>query len=425
MSARWLSVEGDRVRVTVEMRLGGSMLDSEERIQEAVNEAGRVATEQALKRFDTDGSAIVLGGVKWTSKGQEPKAYQTPYGEVEVARHVYQTAAGGKTYCPLDRAARIVVTSTPKFAKQVAWKFAQGSSVAVQRDLAENHGRAVARSYLQHVAEAVGAVAQAKEEHWSYATPKLEAAVNSAAIGIDGTCMLLCEDGYRQAMVGTISLYDGHGERLHTIYVGASPEYGKETFLARMDREIRRTQALYPEASYVGLADGAAENWCFLQRYTDKQILDFYHATGYLANAAQAAFPQDKAKRQAWLDDHCHSLKHKQGAAGRMLKEMESFLAKPLSTAVREQLNAAITYFRNHKHQMNYARYQAQALPIGSGVTEAACKTLVKQRLCSSGMKWKDQGARVVLSLRALVLTAGRWQQFWDKISQYGVPVVA
>ena len=425
MSAWLLSVEGDRVRLTVEMTLGGGMLDSEERIQEAVNEAGRVATEQALKRFDTDGSAMVLGGVKWTSKGQEPKAYQTPYGEVEVARHVYQTAAGGKTYCPLDRAARIVVTSTPKFAKQVAWKFAQGSSVAVQRDLAENHGRAVARSYLQHVAEAVGAVAQAKEEDWSYATPKLEAAVKSAAIGIDGTCLLLCEDGYRQAMVGTISLYAGDGERLHTIYVGASPEYGKATFLARMDREIRRTQALYPQASYVGVADGAAENWCFLEPYTDKQILDFYHATGYLANAAQAAFPHDKAKRQAWLDDHCHTLKHKPGAAGRMLKEMESFLDKPLSTAVREQLEAAITDFRNHQHQMNYARYQAQALPIGSGVTEAACKTLVKQRLCSSGMKWKDRGARVVLSLRTLVLTEGRWQQFWDKISQYGVPVVA
>lgn len=425
MQVSLLSVEGDRVKLTVEFTLGGGMLACEERIQEAVNAVGRVATEQALKRFDTDGRPIVLGSVNWTSKGQEPKAYQTPYGEVEVARHVYQPSAGGKTYCPLDRDARIVVTSTPKFAKQVAWKFAQGSSVAVQRDLAENHGRAVARSYLQGVAEAVGAVAQAQEQDWQYATPKLPAAVASVALGLDGTCMLLCEDGYRQAMVGTLSLYDRQGERLHTTYVGASPEYGKETFLARMDREINHIQGLYPQASYVGVADGAAENWCFLGQYVDKQIVDFYHATGYLANVAQAAFPRDKAQRQAWLDDHCHSLKHKQGAAGRILKEMEAFLDKPLSKAVRAKLEAAITYFRNHKHQMNYAYYQAQGLPIGSGVTEAACKTLVKQRLCNSGMKWKDQGARVVLSLRALVLTEGRWGQFWDKISQHGLPIFA
>ena len=69
--------------------------------------------------------------------------------------------------------------------------------------------------------------------------------------------------------------------------------------------------------------------------------------------------------------------------------------------------------------------YQRQALPIGSGVTEAACKTLVKQRLCSSGMKWKDRGARVVLSLRSLVLTEGRWEQFWNKVGHYGIPEFA
>jgi hypothetical protein len=39
-------------------------------------------------------------------------------------------------------------------------------------------------------------------------------------------------------MVGTISLYDMLGERQHTIYVAASPEYGKATFLERMQREI-------------------------------------------------------------------------------------------------------------------------------------------------------------------------------------------
>ena len=74
---------------------------------------------------------------------------------------------------------------------------------------------------------------------------------------------------------------------------------------------------------------------------------------------------------------------------------------------------------------MNYARYRAQNYPIGSGVTEAACKTLVKQRLCSSGMKWVERGARIVLSLRALVLTNERWSQFWSKINQKGFAIPA
>ncbi len=53
--------------------------------------------------------------------------------------------------------------------------------------------------------------------------------VTTIGIGIDGTCLLMCHDGWREAMVGTISLYDQAGERLHTTYIGATPEYGKTT----------------------------------------------------------------------------------------------------------------------------------------------------------------------------------------------------
>ena len=74
---------------------------------------------------------------------------------------------------------------------------------------------------------------------------------------------------------------------------------------------------------------------------------------------------------------------------------------------------------------MKYAEHLQQNLPLGSGVTEAACKTIVKQRLCCSGMKWKEAGAAVVLSLRTLSHSIGRWEQFWSKIDQYGFPVAA
>jgi hypothetical protein len=73
---------------------------------------------------------------------------------------------------------------------------------------------------------------------------------------------------------------------------------------------------------------------------------------------------------------------------------------------------------------MDYAEHVAANHPIGSGVTEAACKTIVKQRLGQSGMRWKDKGARVILSLRTLVKSSGRWEQFWQKVNQWGFPVV-
>jgi len=91
----------------------------------------------------------------------------------------------------------------------------------------------------------------------------------------------------------------------------------------------------------------------------------------------------------------------------------------------RDKLGAAITYYKNHRHQMGYISYTEHYFPIGSGVTEAACKTLIKQRLCLAGIRWKQPGAAGILNLRALVLTAQRWTQFWQKINLFGVPSVA
>ena len=70
---------------------------------------------------------------------------------------------------------------------------------------------------------------------------------------------------------------------------------------------------------------------------------------------------------------------------------------------------------------MDYHFYREHNFPIGSGVTEAACTTLVKQRLCQSGMKWGYKGARLTLVLRALVCTPSRFEQFWDRINAVGL----
>ncbi|MCP4205497.1 MAG: ISKra4 family transposase [Shimia sp.] len=426
MPVSMISIDGTTVTVEVKVELSRSMLNTEEAILASLNEAGCQLTQAALKYFDTDGSAIMVGETKLTSKGEVAKVYQTPYGEVEVSRHVYQTVQGGKTFCPLERDGRLVITATPRLAKMVSSKFAQGSSTQVARDLAENHGRPLARSYLKTLSEAVGSVVQAKEENWCYHVPSLAVPITTVAVGLDGTCMLLCEQGYREAMTGTLSLYDADGTRQHTIYIGATPEYGKAQFLARMEREINHLKTHYSDARYVGLADGAADNWRFLEHHTSVQILDFYHASGYLADVATAVHPRSKAKRSAWLNTACHQLKHESGSAEQLLAEMQSLAQKTsLAPATQDKLASAMTYYDNHHHQMDYARFQAQHLPIGSGVTEAACKTLVKQRLCGSGMKWKETGAATVLSLRALVLTTARWEQFWAKVNQYGFPVAA
>ena len=399
-----------------------SMLKNETVIQDKVNQVGCAATREALSYFDTDGSPIQIGDVKFTSKGRVPKKYQTPYGEVEISRHVYQSSSGGPTYCPLERDARIIQSATPKLAKMITYKYSMMSVDEVQRDLESNHGRKLSRDYIQRVADAVGAIALAKEEDWSYSSPDLNGSVKALSIGLDGTTMYLRNDGYRIAMVGTIALFDRNGERLHTIYIGASPEYGKETFFSRMTREIEHVRELYPKATCVGVADGAEDNWSFLRQHASILVTDFWHGVQYLSSVADVIFSSSQnTKRKEWMDQTCHNLKHKRGAASRILNEIKTYARqqKKRSRQDKEKLNKAITYFTNQQPRMKYSSILQDNLPIGSGVTEAACKTIVKQRLCRSGMKWSENGTAVVMSLRCLE-RSNRWEQFWQKINQYG-----
>jgi hypothetical protein len=70
---------------------------------------------------------------------------------------------------------------------------------------------------VQNVAEWVGGIACAKEEQWEYTTPQLDEPVASVSLSLDGAHIPMKEEGYRQAMVGTISLYNHKAERLHTL----------------------------------------------------------------------------------------------------------------------------------------------------------------------------------------------------------------
>ena len=259
-------------------------------------------------------------------------------------------------------------------------KYARLNARETCNDLEENHGCKISNFYLQNVADSVGAIAQAKEEIWEYTTPSLEDDVELISLSLDGAMVLMCDGSWRESMVGNISLYDVDGERLHSIYLGSSPEYGKHKFKKRFIEEAERVTKLYPNATRIGIADGAADNWSVLNSLTHYQILDFYHATEYLAKASPG-FHRGKAgkvKCKAWLKDKCHSLKNDKNGAADILKELEKISCKQLTKDLKQKVTDAIKYFTNHLTMMNYNDYQDNNFPIGSGVTEAACNTISK-----------------------------------------------
>lgn len=266
----------------------------------AVNAVGREGAAHLLSGFDSNGAPIVHEQRKWTSKGRVAKIYESPWGEVLLERHLYQSSTGGVTFCPLEKAARIVAGSaTPHLARSLAHKYANSNARAVIRDLEENHGRSLAPSYLADVAAAVAAAAGdpvvESSAHCAMSPPEQVAAL---VLGLDGTCALFCDEGFKQCMVGTVALYDRAGGRLETIYLGQAPQMGKAEFLARLDAEWARVCAQFPDAKRVALSDGARDYQPWLAARTTWQILDFYHASGYLAGAAPGMRRKKDARAQ-------------------------------------------------------------------------------------------------------------------------------
>ena len=403
-----------------------SLLNAEEELVDALNAVGRESMGHLLSRYDLDGAPLMIGGKKWTSKGLVSKIYETPWGEVILARHLYQSSAGGATLCPLEETARIIAGSaTPHLARSLAHKYANADARAVVRDLLENHGRKLCASYVADVANAVAAAAGAPViEQNAHAPQSPGEEVKSIVLGLDGTCALFCEEGFKQCMVGTIGLYNETGVRLETIYLGQAPEAGKAAFLNRLDDEWQRVIKIYPKARRVALSDGARDYEPWLAERTTWQILDFYHASGYVAGAAPGMH-RPKAKRAEWLEAACHALKHEPGAAARLAREFaaQSKTGARLHSA-GPALEAAKGYFAHNLERMKYSVFAAMNFPIGSGVTEAACKTLIKTRLCRSGMRWTRAGAQTVITLRAMLLSESRWTSLWKYIDHHGLPLI-
>jgi hypothetical protein len=166
--------------------------------------------------------------------------------------------------------------------------------------------------------------------------------------------------------------------------------------------------------TWIALSDGGNGLEDFLRTNfprVEVVILDFFHATEYLGELAQALHPNDEALSQAQVAGWSHLLKEEGGEVLiAVLEEWGWPPGKGLAT-VREEV---LGYFRNHVHRMDYPTYLANGWFIGSGAVESACKTVVG-RLKRAGMRWSEPGAHALCHVRALYRSQkGQWEAFWQ-----------
>ena len=227
--------------------------------------------------------------------------------------------------------------------------------------------------------------------------------------------------------MATITVYDRRGRRLGTMYLGHMPEAYQTTLSEELTRLVTELLAewdgCWPRLVYITDAgfhpteyfDNVLSHMEHprhpgqLLEWT--RIVDFYHATEYLAKLAAVLFDDPRAAH-AWQRRMRHWLKHEPTAIFRIQHSAAKHHSElKLTKKEEEAYRKAYQYLSNQKTYMDYRTYRRLGLPIGSGITEAACKTVFTQRFKESGMSWGIEGGGVILTLRLALMS-----QVWETV---------
>ena len=162
------------------------------------------------------------------------------------------------------------------------------------------------------------------------------------------------------------------------------------------------------------IADGARWLWdVAATQFPDAvQILDWYHLSEHVHQTAAAVYGEGVAAAKEFSRQRLEELW--EGRVNETLRALGALHKSLRAVGKREALRKFIGYLNNNRERIDYPRYRAQGLKVGSGQVESACKTLVGQRCKQAGMRnWTRRGAEGVLRLRAALQT-GQFDRLWD-----------
>jgi hypothetical protein len=247
------------------------------------------------------------------------------------------------------------------------------------------------------------------------------------AAGRDGIMIpIRSSKKYQEASTATVSVYDRRRRRLGTIYLGQMPE-AKQTTLsrtltARLTATLMAWRGPVPRLAYITDKGSAPDEYYRRvlkkmkhprdgQRLPWEWVLDFYHVCGYIGDMADALFGAETPAGTQWFAKMRRWLRERPQGAAQVLRSATQLLGRRRMTkAQKAAFWKAYRYVRGHRRLMNYPDYRRRGLPIGSGVTEAACKTVFTQRFKRSGMRWHHEPGQVILDLRVIHLS-GIWDE--------------
>jgi hypothetical protein len=397
------------------------------------------AIARELERFDLDVPELDVDGVRHRRVVRAEKTYLSSAGPVRVRRTLYRPRAGGPSIVPLEVRAGIIEGFWTEQAAQLgAWAVAHLVPSEAEALFARMGSMQPSRASLDRLPKALSKTWEAHRVSMCEAVRATECVAHDTAViavSLDGVQVPMKDgertskrarqaaegrltrgpSGYREAGCATLSFYDSAGEMQSTVRFARMPEAGKATLKAMLVEEVTAAREDRPSLRIAKLADGAKDNWTFLSQVLPEgvEIVDFFHATEHLFEALSVAYGATKARTHAEFERLRHALRWYKRGVGYVIAELKRLETRyPRRKAIARERR----YLEANRSRMRYAEVAEQGLPIGSGIVEAACKTLVGERLKQSGMRWRQQGGQAILTLRGLI-QSDRFDAAWSLLA--------
>jgi hypothetical protein len=358
--------------------------------------------------------------------GQRPKQVLCLLGWITLRRtYLYSPQQQAGRY-PLDAALGLVESYSPEVARLMCRSAAlAGSYQAASQDLLTYAGLAIDACQIQRmITQMAPCLTRWREGQQPVFNPT---AGDIFCISADGTGAPMRRKHLkgrkgkrgrartREVKVGTVFTHrqpdqpDQRPERDHDSTTYIADIVSAQKFGTRLRAEARR-RGLGKAKIIVFIGDGAAWVWRLarINFPTAICILDYYHACEHLNLLAQALYGEGSAlAKQRYRRWRKALLKDK---IMEVIAEAKTDL--PTHGKAHQLAKKQLGYLTRNHSRMLYQTFRQQGLFIGSGVVEAACKTVVGQRLKQSGMLWSLKGASLLLAVRCALLS-GWFDSYW------------
>jgi hypothetical protein len=432
----------------------------EETVLKIANLATRSVLERRLQALsDSLEDELLVNGAHCHRHLEGEVTYHSLCGPLTVRRHSYRRVdeRNGKTLVPLELECGLVERATPALGYSVALGYAQGELRSYSESMEAAHRCLPSRSALERTAKAIGTAARSEAtriEAVLRRKERLPKGAHGLSTGLDRVAVPMEEDrepgvppktrrrervkpylrskplpvdvNYRMAYVGTVSVVDSTGEELVTRRYTALPDAEPDEVVNKLMADVRNALSQDDTLPVGILQDGAPELWNAMERGLEKaevkqsvKTIDRYHLNERLAAALHLVEPSDRTRKvtlSAWNDDLDKSdqaIERIQDWLGERIEAVESNGDDASTDKYLEHL----AYLDRNQDRMKYASLKAIGLPVGSGLTEGACKSVVGQRACGSGQRWRPEGIGAALTLRA-IHRSERLPPFWQELSK-------